>query len=277
MSLTKEQLDSRRIGGSDAAVVMHCVHFDKTVQQLWLEKTGQAEPENLDDILRVQMGSFTERLNVLWYEKQTGHEITINTRTYVHDTFEFATSHLDGITNARSIAPGVFEAKHTNAWHKEEAATALYYPQLQHNMAVAGMDYAHLSVFYGNDKWTCTEIARDDSYIELLMEREAAFWFAVESMTEPQGFDPIGSDGKTARPIKPKIKKEVNMNGNNAWAVQASKWLEGVAPAKAFADTIKTIKDLVEPDVTRAFGYGIEAKRTGRGVSITAIKEGKKK
>ncbi len=285
MGLTKEQHAARKIGGSDAAVVIHGIHFDKTVHQLWLEKTGQAEPENLDDSLRVQMGTFTEALNVLWYEKQTGHKVTVDPKTYVHGVYDFATCHLDGLTNARktkgqNIDPsplGVFEAKHTNAWQKEEAATALYYPQLQHNMAVTERSYAHLSVFYGNDKWTCVEVQRDDSYIELLMEREAAFWFAVESMTEPVDTLPMGMDGKVARRAKPPIKKEIDMSGSNEWGEYADKWLVGRVLATEFKETVESLKALVEPDVTRAYGNGVQVTRDGRGVSVGVIKERKKK
>ena len=44
------------IGGSDATTIMQFKWYD-----LWLVKTGKAEPEDLSDNIAVQLGSHTER------------------------------------------------------------------------------------------------------------------------------------------------------------------------------------------------------------------------
>ena len=38
--------------------------------ELWLVKTGRKEPEDLSEILPVQLGSFTEEFNLDWFSKQ---------------------------------------------------------------------------------------------------------------------------------------------------------------------------------------------------------------
>ena len=53
--------------------------------------------------------------------------------------------------------------------------------------------------------------------------------------------------------------------GNNAWAVAAADWLEYRTAAKTHAVACTAIKSLVEDDVARAFGHGIEAKRSKAG------------
>jgi predicted phage-related endonuclease len=50
------------LGGSDANTIMG--GDEKKLLRLWREKRGEAEPEDLSDILAVQMGSFTEPFNV---------------------------------------------------------------------------------------------------------------------------------------------------------------------------------------------------------------------
>src|SRR5260370_40605877 len=61
------------IGGSDARVVMGS---DETaLVQLWREKRGEVEPEDLSDNLIVQLGSVTEELNRRWYQRNTGHVV----------------------------------------------------------------------------------------------------------------------------------------------------------------------------------------------------------
>ena len=51
------------IGGSDARVIMG--DDEAALLQLWREKRGQADPEDLSGNLIVQLGPVTERLNRL--------------------------------------------------------------------------------------------------------------------------------------------------------------------------------------------------------------------
>src|SRR5450755_3149800 len=62
------------IGGSDARIIMG--EDEAALLRLWREKRGEAEPEDLSGNLIVQLGSVTEELNRLWYERNTGQVIT---------------------------------------------------------------------------------------------------------------------------------------------------------------------------------------------------------
>jgi len=44
--------------------------------QLCREKRGEAQPEDLSDVLMVQLGTVTEDLNRRWYERNTGNAVT---------------------------------------------------------------------------------------------------------------------------------------------------------------------------------------------------------
>lgn len=272
--LTAEQKASRRIGGSDAAVIMFGEFFESTIHGLWLEKTGKAEPENLDKILRVRMGSHTESLNRYWYQERTGWRVTTDPKTYVGQE-DFMTAHLDGLTNARETKDskdpsplGVWEAKHTNPWIKVDPVE-MYYPQLQHNMAVTGRSYAHLSVFKGNDWWRWYEVERDDEYIEKLIQREAAFWFCVEADTPPP--DTTAPADKATVPVAPVLTKVVDMTGNNAWASLAFDWLDNHDAAKKHVKAEKAIRKIVEKDAARTYGHGLDCVRDGRGLMIRKL------
>lgn len=237
--------------------------YGKTLHDLWLEKTGQKEREDLSRVLRVQMGTFTEPFNLQWYTQETGIAVALADSS-AHAEHEFMTAHLDGITS-RDGEPGVWEAKHTGAFSKANP-TETYYAQLQHNMAVAGFCFAHLSVFKGNDTWSYYEVDRDDDYIKTLIERETAFWFCVESMTPPAGFEPVAAPA-----IDPE--KIVDMNGSNSWGAAAGNWLENQSAAKLFEDAKKDIKELCEADAARTFGAGIEAVRNKRGLQIKEMSQ----
>jgi predicted phage-related endonuclease len=121
LGLSAEAIAARRhsIGGSDANTIMSG-NADRLIQ-LWREKRGEAEPEDLSDNLAVQMGSYTEALNVAWFEKQTGFHV-IARGTVVKAEIDGLRMHhtLDGLVaeewmedgemNGREI--GLFEAKH---------------------------------------------------------------------------------------------------------------------------------------------------------------------
>ena len=66
-------------------------------------------------------------------------------------------------------------------------------------------------------------------------------------------------------PPKPIGTREICLEGNNAWASAAVDWLQHRDAAKAHAAASGLIKSLVEEDVRRAFGHGIEAKRSKAG------------
>ena len=66
--------------------------------------------------------------------------------------------------------------------------------------------------------------------------------------------------------------REVCLEGNNAWADSANIWLVNREAAQKHAAVCKVIKEMVEPDVARAFGHGIEAKRSKSGaISIREL------
>ena len=160
----------------------------------------------------------------------------------------------------------VFEAKHTNSFIKAEEVLERYMPQLQHNMAVAKADRAVLSVIFGNSKYEVFEIAADWLYQLDLLEAEKAFWSAVLSEEPPVAVAP---------PPAPRLlaTRELSFEGNNAWAAAAADWLETSKAAKTHATACKTLKDLLDEDVSRAFGHGIEAKRSKAGaVTIRELK-----
>jgi len=59
--------------------------------------------------------------------------------------------------------------------------------------------------------------------------------------------------------------REVCLEGSNAWAAAAADWLAHREAAKCHAAAVSQVKELVEPDVARAFGHGIEARRSKAG------------
>lgn len=248
------------IGASDANIILS--GSDESVQRLWREKRGEQDSEDLSGNLAVMLGCWSESFNRQWYERATGEKIsrTGELITCCEHTWRGAT--LDGYLENRGA---VWEAKHTNAFTKPDEALARYMPQLQHAMAVTKAEVAILSVIFGNSKWEVFEVASDWLYQEDLLEAEQAFWRCVETGEPPIACTPPA----TPKPIGV---REVCLEGSNAWAAAAMDWLANRNAARTHAAATASIKELVEVDVARAFGHGIEAKRSKAGaISIREL------
>jgi predicted phage-related endonuclease len=255
LGLSRAQLASRSrcIGGSDANIIFS--GQEQLILQLWKEKRGVSPSEDLSARLPVMLGCWTEAFNRQWYEKCTGDRIDAVGATMCCSIHSWRQCTLDGFVEAKTA---VWEAKHTNGFGKPEDLLGRYMPQLQHNMAVAGAPRALLSVIFGNHKWEVFEVASDWLYQEDLLEAEKRFWHCVET-----GETPVAS--AVPPPPKPVSVREICFEGNNAWAVAAADWLENREAARKHAAAGASIKSLVEDDVARAFGHGIEAKRSKAG------------
>jgi hypothetical protein len=241
------------LGGSDANVLMS--GDPDRILRLWQQKREEVPEEDLSDRIQVALGSWTEPFNRQWYEKISGQAIVDAGLSVTCKKHPWRRCLLDGIVENTNA---VFEAKHTGAFVKSEEVLERYMPQLQHNMAVAECETAVLSVIFGNHKYEIFEIAADWLYQLELLEAEEEFWDCVQTGTIPVA-PPV------PLPPKPVGVREVCLEGNNSWASAAVDWLEHRDAAKRHAAACGTIKGLVEADVARAFGHGIEAKRSKSG------------
>jgi len=259
--LTPEEKAERRryVGGSEVRQIMDGNWFP-----LWQIKTGKAEPEDLSGKLPVQIGKATEELNLAWFQIKTGFNVSNMQAKLIHPTIPFMRCTLDGFVQDRNA---VIDAKHTGAmsWKTKgektiEEVVQDYTPQITHNAQCAGAERGIISAFFGNDRWDFGEIEIDPFYAQALEERVQEFWSYVES-----GKPPPDAPGRIEAPAVPTKFREVDMKDSNSWAEHAGKWLETREASIAFDRSVKELKALVEPDVGRAWGHGVQVSRNKAG------------
>src|SRR5215212_7924659 len=202
--------DTRRsfIGGSDARVIMG--DDEARLLRLWREKRGEEEPEDLSGNLIVQLGTVTESLNRLWYERNTNLVVTDVQRRVQHPVNRWMAATLDGIIETTGA---VFEAKFMLPWSfSEEAAAEKHMAQLQHNMWVTNSREAALSIITGGGKWVQITVPADSLYQHLLITAERKFWRCVENGESPRLFG--------VEPPRPRLEavRIVDMSSSNSWA-----------------------------------------------------------
>lgn len=199
-----EWLESRKIGigGSDAGVILGKNKY-KTNVQLWEEKTGLTEPEDISDKPAVIFGKTAEApLRELFKLDFPQYRVEYSEfRMYVNDRYPFIFATLDGeLTDRDDGSRGILEIKTTTIqnsaqWDEwEDRVPESYYAQLLHQLAATEWDFALLRAYiryYRDDVLKISirhyRIDRCEvgDEIEYLIGREADFWHHVETKTRP--------------------------------------------------------------------------------------------
>jgi predicted phage-related endonuclease len=243
------------IGGSDARIIMG--NDEAALIQLWREKRGEAESENLSGNLVVQLGLATEELNRIWYERNTGHSVKDVQRHIKHSAIPWMAATLDGVVEGTGA---VFEAKFMLPWSfSEEAAAEKYMAQLQHNMWVTHARSAVLSIITGGGKWVEITIPMDPLYLAVLVAAEKKFWRCVQL-----GETPHLVNAELPRPHIEAIRM-VDMTSSNSWAEFAALFRNTRNAYLEHERAKNELKTLMPEDAKEAIGHGVRAKRSKSG------------
>jgi hypothetical protein len=149
------------------------------------------------------------------------------------------------------------EAKHVGGREPLEIIIDRYQPQCQWQQMVTGAQQCALSVIMGANEPIVEYITRHQPYIDVMIDRADYFLMCVSLRKPPVELAPVPV------PIEPTA--EVNMQGNEKWALQAERWLQTHGAAEAAKDSEKVLKSLVPPEAKRCFGHGVRISRDRAG------------
>lgn len=283
LGLSAEQLETRRryVCAGDATDIL-----DGRWSSLWRRKKGLDPDDDLSDILRVQLGSFTEPFNLAWCEKQTGREIiyysdspvccaawdilrfgtdrpdelTVKRRPemVVSKDYPWMACHLDGMTTTPGGHRCPIDAKHVA--RADDPMIVRYTAAGTHQATVMGCDWWALSVLVGNSRWEVIYQPVDPLFQARLVaaEKEFAEWLAGE--IEPEDRAVAGEPPKPAPKLE-QVHVPTALSGPVYDAlVREKNWLPDLlAAARRFRDTdgaakvhaiaSREIKDLLPPTV----------------------------
>lgn len=193
---TREQwLEERKkgIGGSDAATILGLNPY-KTSIDLWEEKTGRKDAEDISDKPYVKYGTKAEdHLRELFKLDFPQYEVTHQENAIIkHPIYPFLFANLDGqLVDKNTGELGILEIKTTNilqSMQKEKWKEKIpdnYYCQVLHYLNVTGYSFAilkaQLKYDYSGEIRLETKhytILRKDveDDIKLLREKEIEFW-----------------------------------------------------------------------------------------------------
>lgn len=170
------------LGASDAPVVMGCSPW-KTSYQLWEEKMGLRESTR--NTAAMMRGIEMEPLALQAYNDSTGRKS--EPTVLFHEEHKFMMASLDGFDGEVIV-----EIKCPGVKDHDLAAKGIipdkYYPQLQHQLAVADKKLLHY-FSYSPESYYLLEVERDEEYISNLYEKEKEFWHCVQNFAPPSFSD----------------------------------------------------------------------------------------
>ena len=166
---------SKYIGGSDAAVVLGISKW-KTPFELWLEKTGQIVPEEIDNDV-IHFGNVLEDVVAKEFERRTDKRVRRKNQMLLHDEHEFMMANIDREVMGEMVP---LECKTTSAYNakewEEEEIPASYLIQVNHYMSVLNAPYAYIACLIGGQKFVWKRIERDEELIKLIIDGLQNFW-----------------------------------------------------------------------------------------------------
>lgn len=171
------KLRKRGIGGSDAAAVSGLNPWKSKVA-VFLEKTGQIEPEEAGEA--AYWGNQLEDLVAKEFSQRTGLKAQRSNKLYRHPEHPFMLGNIDRLVTDENKRKGILEVKTTNAFNADEwegdRIPDHYAIQLQHYLAVLGLDYGFFAVLIGGNNFKYKYVERDETVIKYLIDLESQFW-----------------------------------------------------------------------------------------------------
>src|SRR5579883_315487 len=236
------------IGSSDAASVVGLNPY-KTNFQLFEEKTGLREPEDLSDKEAVHWGTVLEEPIAQEFARRTGRRIRRINAVLRHPQYQFMIANLDReVTAENGGKPEILECKTAGFWAAKSEAWGVggtdqieerYLIQVMHQLAVTGRDVAHLAVLFSGQQFQMYRVERDDKLIAALIEKEREFWDQVEKRIAPTILDL--ADARRAFPISQQGEIEANASIFSAYLeLRDAKRIEASAKAE-----IKRLQGLI--------------------------------
>lgn len=189
------------IGGSDAAALCGKSPW-ATSADVYASKLGLVVPTPPNRLQ--EAGLRLEPVLASWYADQKGVKVVEPTEMLRHPDHPFMIAHVDRFIKNGSPDPlGILELKTTDVrfaylWGEEQTdhVPDIYNIQVQHYMAVTGLQWCDIAVLIGGNDFRIYTVKRSDELIEALIQIEGDFWRDHVEAQVPPEID--GSESSTA-------------------------------------------------------------------------------
>jgi len=221
MALTEQQLADRLkyVTGSDAAVILGLSPW-KGIVQLYQEKTGYIEQEDISDKPWIKAGNYLEPVIRQWFEDETGKRtisgeqasFAMNTGAFSQDDLEqlwanpnmdfqsdqliispqypWMAANVDGLLVDENAGLEIKTAWTSAGWgkgyeHEDNEIPAYYLCQVAHYAITLDVDRFYIAVLIGGSDFRWYMYERNPRFEQILIEKEKEFYNAFTNENSP--------------------------------------------------------------------------------------------
>lgn len=170
---------SKGIGASECAAVLGISDY-MTPYELWLEKTGRREHEDISHKPHIMMGNLLEPIIAKRYSQITGEKLVRVNKALHHKDFPHILCHLDRkVVGKRKLVEIKTANPFSNEWGDDgsDHVPLSYVAQVQHQLACSEFEEADLTVYRGTTDQRIYPIERSEAVIKNIIEKLNHFWF----------------------------------------------------------------------------------------------------
>ena len=245
---------SRLIGGSEIASLFNGLGY-KTPLQIWMEKTGRSEAENLDGVIPVMAGQLFEDRIAQLAEKVFDIEL-IKSESFYMDEERKTCASLDYLLKeGDELVPCELKFLGRKSRNNQPESSyidteeeGVYLPpvkfclQVQWQMFHTGAPFGYLIAMVGNSELIANRIERDQELIDQLLEVNARFWESVANNTPPTAI--AVQDYDAVMRLYSQVNETKTLQQFSVLETEAllNEYLEVTAAAKQADDRKKSIK-----------------------------------
>jgi len=188
------------IGGSDIPAILGISRW-KTQLQLWAEKTGEIEVEDISHIEAVEMGIELEDFVAKKFERKTGMKVRRAPKNYTHKILHYAGCQVDRLIEGTDE---LLECKTCSAWKAKEwegeEIPLEYIAQVMWQLGITGRKVGHIAVLIGGQSFKYKKIIFDSEMFEDMLTKAQHFMEMVIEKTAPMA---VGLDNKFIQELIP--------------------------------------------------------------------------
>ena len=242
------------IGGSDCYRIMNGEWHD-----LWLEKTGREEPDDLSGIFAVRLGSYTEEFHIQELEREFDVKIDRQFQSAVDIDGVPCRATMDGVYGAIGV-----ECKHTNSRTNMDQQLQRYMPQLQFYMMVTGINKIVFSCIFGNQERKHVTVDACEVYQHDLRVEVTKFWSYVKDDLEPdRGILHAIMPSMDAVPVNSMI--AIDASTNNQFMADAEIFAVTKSKASMHEEAKKRLKNMMPSNCREMYCNDFAIKRAANG------------
>lgn len=233
-----------KLGCSEIATALGLSRW-KTPYQLWLEKTGRAKPENIDGLLRVELGNKLEQVVAQMYAERTGSKLARHAPTLTSERWPYLVGHLDRriVKARRGLEIKTHLTRFTSdEWGEEgtDKVPSEYLLQSMGYLMLSGWDSWDLAVLMAGPEFRIYTIQPDRDLIRWITMGLDRFWKHVETDAPP---NPISFQDAALR-----------------WPTSINKPVHASAQAEALVAELRELKTGIAGLETREKSLELELK-----------------